>query len=192
MKKQNKKSYKSGQISKYVEAICSSYKLDFDEVKTFLFVNFPELRDKTTCANCSASMKSFWHRITPGLVGVLIKAIEHVKKTQSNCFHYKDLNLNYSEASNLQKLRFHGLIAHVPSKAGFWLITSRGGQFLRGEMAIPVGVKTFRNHVEEHSEETIHISALKNKFPDFDSRFAYEIKPQIIINNVVTKQPTLI
>lgn len=139
-------------------------------------MSMPET-ENTNCPHCGASMKSFWHSLTPGLISVLIKAIEQVHRKNINKFHYKDLNLNYSEASNLQKLRFHGLIAHADKdhpKSGKWLITVRGGQFLRGEITVPQRVQTFRNKVISHSVEVINIRDLKHKFPDFQSEFAYE------------------
>jgi len=140
------------------------------------------MENTETCKYCGAGMKAFWHSLTPGLVSVLIKAIIYVKKTKKNKFHYKDLNLNYSEASNLQKLRFHGLIAHYDKdkkRNGEWLITTRGGEFLRGEISIPKQVKIFRNKIQEHSEERIHIDQLKHRFSDFDSKFAYEYDQNI-------------
>lgn len=145
------------------------------------------------CAHCGASTKAYLHSLNAGLVAVLIKAIKHITKTGNNKFHYKDLNLNYSEASNLQKLRFHGLIAHYSkenTKSGEWLITSKGGQFLRGEISVPKQVKTFRNKVLGHSEETIHISALKHKFPDFQSEYAYEYQRSVGLD--IPKQASLL
>lgn len=145
------------------------------------------------CEHCGASTKAYIHSLNSGLVSVLIKAIQYVIKTNNNKFHYKDLNLNYSEASNLQKLRFHGLIAHYSkenTKSGLWLITTKGGQFLRGEVSIPKQVKTFRNKVLAHSEETIHISYLKHKFPDFESKYAYEYQRTVGLD--IPKQESLL
>jgi predicted transcriptional regulator len=96
----------------------------------------------------------------------------------------KDLSLTKNDYNNFQKLRYHGLVAKVKAKAGYWLITKRGGQFLRNEIAIPAGVKTFRNHVEEdgHTKETVRITDFKDRYPTFQSEFAYEYKvgPQVL------------
>lgn len=127
------------------------------------------------CEHCGATTKEFIHSLSSGLVSVLVKAITFVQKNNKNLFHYKELNLNYSEASNLQKLRLHGLIAHGDQenpKSGYWLITTRGGQFLRGEIRIPKKVKTFRNKVVGHSAETTHIDDYKNKVPYFQTKFS--------------------
>lgn len=173
-----KKEYKMGEISRYTGAIAQQYGLDRVQMNAFLIINFPELKDKEHCANCHASMKMFWHNITPGLVGCLIKAIEYVKKNGNHFNLQKDLNLSKTEYNNFQKLRFHGLIAHSGDKVGYWLITKRGGAFLRNEVAIPAGVKTFRNRVEGHTEEMVRISDFKNQYPTFQTEFAYEFKKQ--------------
>lgn len=133
------------------------------------------------CEHCGAGMKSYFHSLTPGLVSILVLAIKHVKASGKNKFHYMhDLNLTHTQAANIQKLRFHALIAHYDpenSRNGEWLITKRGGQFLRGEISVPHKVQTFRNEVISHSKELIHISALKNKLPHFEQEFAYEVMP---------------
>jgi hypothetical protein len=92
--------------------------------------------------------QAFWHTLNPGLVSVLIKCIQLVHEREKNEFHLRrDLHLSVNEFSNFTKLRFHALIAKVEGKPGYWLITARGGQFLRGEIPVPLKVKTFLNKV---------------------------------------------
>lgn len=130
------------------------------------------------CPTCGHSMKAYFHTLTPGLVSVLITAIEFVHASGKNQFHLQDdLHLSVNAFCNVTKLRFHALIAKVDGKPGFWLITARGGRFLRGEIAVPSKVKTFRNRVIEHSTELIHINELKGKIPEFEKEFAYEVQP---------------
>lgn len=128
------------------------------------------------CEHCGASLKIFWRRLTPGLVSALVEAIKYVHGANKNEFHLqKHLpSLTKTQYNNFQKLRFHALVAKIDGKAGYWLITARGGEFLRGERAVPMRVSTFRNKVVGHSEETVHISSLKNRIPEFESQFAYE------------------
>lgn len=127
------------------------------------------------CPYCGANMKAFYHTLTPGIVSILVKAIQFVHARGTNEFHLqKDLHLSVNEFSNYTKLRFHGLVAHVEGKPGYWLITSRGGQFLRGETSVPLKVKTFRNRVIDHSPELVHIDELRGKIPWFEKQFAYE------------------
>jgi hypothetical protein len=120
-------------------------------------------------------MKIWEHTLTPGLVSVLVEAIKFVHRAGKNEFHLqRDLDLSKTAYNNAQKLRYHALIAKIEEKPGYWCITSRGGQFLRGEIRVPAGVKTFRNKVTGHSDEVIHIGELRNKIPVFESQFAYE------------------
>ena len=129
----------------------------------------------TKCPHCGAGMKAWWHTLSTGLVGALIIAIEFVKKNNNNEFHLlNDLQLSKTQYNNFQKLRLHGLVTQVDNKGGYWLITARGGKFLRGEISIPERVQTFRNEVIGHSKETVHISDYRNTFPEFQSEFAYE------------------
>lgn len=90
---------------------------------------------------------------------------------------------------NFTKLRFHALVAKKDGKPGFWLITSRGGSFLRGEIAVPLKVKTFRNKVLDHSKELIHINELKGKVPYFEQQYAYEYQRPAAAEKV--EQPQL-
>ena len=127
------------------------------------------------CPHCGANMKQFWHALNSGLVSVLIKCIQFVHSRGKNEFHLQnDLHMSVNEFSNFTKLRFHALVAKADGKPGYWLITARGGQFLRGEIGVPLRVKTFRNKVIGRSTELIHIDELKGKVPAFERQFAYE------------------
>lgn len=131
------------------------------------------------CPHCGASMKKYWHKITPGLVKTLVKVYKAVSAKRENAVSKKDLSLTHSEYGNFQKLRFHGLIAKYKVDGewhkGDWLITHRGAQFLRGEIEIPEKVLTFRNKVEGHTDETVNIKNVMASEPYFETDFGYEI-----------------
>ncbi len=132
-----------------------------------------------SCPNCGHSIeaRARWEILNAGLVSILIKAIVAVHRSNQNRFHLqKDLLLSHNEFANFQKLRYFALIAHADKdnpKSGEWLITNRGGAFLRGEMAVPRKVLVSANRVIDHSPELVHINELKNKLPEFDPRYAY-------------------
>jgi hypothetical protein len=144
------------------------------------------------CPTCGAGLKMFWHTLNSGLVTTLIQCIQFVHANNRNEFHLQnDLHLTVNQFSNFTKLRFHALVAKVDGKPGYWLITKRGGQFLRGEIAVPLKVKTFRNKVLEHSHELIHINELKGKVPVFEREYAYEtMRPAV--EPTVGKQESLL
>jgi hypothetical protein len=130
------------------------------------------------CPTCGASVKAYWHTLNGGLVSVLIAAIQFVHANGRNEFHLQnDLHLSVNAFCNFTKLRFHGLVAKVDGRAGYWCITRRGGMFLRGEISVPLKVKTFRNRVQDHSAELVHIDDLKGRIPFFEQKFAYEVQP---------------
>lgn len=137
----------------------------------------------THCETCGAGLKKYWHRVTPGMVKTLIKARRHVDASQKNEFHlYKDLTgdnaLTTVEQMNWTKLRFHGLVAKVKRNGeweyGYWLITKRGGQFLKGEIAIPHRVQTFRNKVVAHDSTLVYIKDVIGEMPYFDNNIEFE------------------
>lgn len=141
------------------------------------------------CPYCGANMKAYWHTLTPGLVSGLVEAIKFVVSHSRNSFHLqRDLNLSKSMYNNFQKLRFHALVAKIDEKPGYWLITNRGGQFLRGEIEVPRQVLTFRNKVQTHSGDKVHMRQFRDKVPYYEAEFAYETRRTAI----TPTQPTLI
>lgn len=143
------------------------------------------MQSSERCLNCNASMKAYWHTLTPGVVSALVKLLKAVHYYGRNSIHIHDemkmggdpaWKLTDFEWNNMTKLRFHGL-AHQDEKAeraGYWLITARGGAFLRGQLVVPKRVLTFRNGVVDHSKELAHIDDFRNKTPFFEKEFAYE------------------
>ena len=113
------------------------------------------------CPHCGASMKAYWHVLTPILVRALIKFRQSVLEKGKNQVHLikdmkgKSYELAPYEWKNWTKVRFHGLAAKYKVdgkwKRGYWLLTARGANFLNGQIQIPCNVKTFRNKVIDHS-----------------------------------------
>lgn len=132
------------------------------------------------CTHCGARMKKYWHSITPGLVKTLVKIYEAVSKKGENKIHpHKEMQLTTSEHMNMTKLRFHGLIAKYRDEGeverGFWVITSRGADFLKGKIQIPGKVLTFRNKVESHDDQMVTITEVMRSEPYWQKEFTYEI-----------------
>lgn len=124
--------------------------------------------DSDECYVCGARVRQYWHKITPHLVHALAKSYGYIAKQGENAVNpTKSLDatsfeLTKDERANWTKLRFHGLIAKCKDekgghRRGWWLITKRGAQFLRGELAIPVRVLTYRNHVIDHDEKRVTV-----------------------------------
>jgi hypothetical protein len=139
------------------------------------------------CPNCGHEIqiaepikretKARWESLNSGLVATLIEAVKAVHRNNENRFHLqRDLTLTKTAYNNAQKLRYFALIAHADrenAKSGEWLITRLGGAFLRGERPVPHKVLVQDNHVIDHSKKQVHINDLKDKFPEFNPRYAY-------------------
>lgn len=141
------------------------------------------------CFNCGANLKEWWHTLTPGLVNNLVAMIAVVKQKGINQVHLqRELNLSKNEYNNFQKLRYHALIAKCYDrlgnhKPGYWLITDRGGKFLRGEMSVPAKVKTFRNKVVDHDLDTVNIRDYRGKVSWFETDFDFDIREGVVVKN---------
>jgi hypothetical protein len=153
------------------------------------------------CEACGAQMKEWWHTLTPGLVATLIKVVKVIKNSGKNDYHLQVKGeLDNNEFSNFPKLRVHGLVARVKDKNtgevvhAHWLLTAKAGQFLRGEIAIPHKVKTFRGKVKDYSPETRTIADFRGKVSWFESDFNFEIhdgiiRPKTGVSSVEIKLP---
>lgn len=119
--------------------------------------------DKDECPHCGAKMKEYTHTLTPGITGALKKVVAAVRSAGENNIGFADIPWDsFNRRQNFQKLRYFGLVAHVRDAAGRairgrWLITRRGGAFLRGEIQIPSWVTTYRNKIIERSEVFVSI-----------------------------------
>lgn len=112
-------------------------------------------------------MKIWEHKMTPGLVKGLSKMGIIIRENGKNDVNFSEISSGDSLAvgTNFHKLRYWGLIAHVLEGGnrvrGRWLLTRNGAKFLRGELAVPKTVSTWRNHIKSKSEELVFIDAIK-------------------------------
>lgn len=140
------------------------------------------------CTHCGASLKKYWHRLTPGLVKTLAIIYSTVCSKSENKISKDELDLTHSEYGNLQKLRFHALIAKYKKdgvwRRGDWLITKRGADFLKGYCEIPYRVQTFRNKVVAHDAKKVGISDVMKSdkyfegYDDFRNQLEFMVFPE--------------
>jgi hypothetical protein len=121
------------------------------------------------CDHCGNHSNAFWAAVTPGLVDTLIKFKGAVLAKNRNSIHLqKDADLTYSQRANFSKLRQLGMVAQDEGAgAGYWLLTHRGSEFLKGNMRVPERVKTVNNRIVERSEEYVSIRDVKGTVPYF-------------------------
>lgn len=124
------------------------------------------------------------HCLSPGLVKVLTKLIWAVKEKDKNEVHLqKDVDLSHNEYANCQKLRYFALIAQVPNKSGYWLITKFGGEFLRNERAISYKITTQNNRIIAKSEEE---RTIKDYYPAQDEAWFQQEFGSFKIDNQIS------
>lgn len=135
------------------------------------------------CVHCGAKLMARWERISPLLIKCLQKMNDRVRATQLNnvCIS-KDLGLTKNEYNNFQKLRYHGLIAHVEGESGHWLITRRGSEFLTGSLKIPIKVKIYRNLISERCDTLVSIADITGTQPYQDKKI--DIQYESILDSV--------
>lgn len=145
------------------------------------------MKNENHCPHCGASLKMHWHRLSKGLVTTLLKFRAACIAHRAYKIHVpKDVTLTQSEYNNFQKLRYHGLVTKARKgdgnrDGGMWILTTRGGQFCRNEIVIPIKVQTFRNKISSRSDEKADIYTIMEiigdtePFWDTKTDFTYEL-----------------
>lgn len=149
------------------------------------------------CSHCGASLKKYWHRLTPGLINTLVKVYVGISSKGENVITKDELDLTHSEYGNFQKLRFHALIAKHKVDGKWnrrdWLITRRGVEFLKDQIKIPYRVQTFRNKVVAHDAKKIGISEAMGAQPCFEGyeEFKNQLDFMVFPDAVVEETPAI-
>lgn len=173
--------YHSGKIGAFVQVIVGLIKKnpmmidDIKFLKAGLVMAFPELRDRSICPNCEASMKEYiyildaWDAL---LLLEMAKQVRHKRRkgidfTLANQVRVPELPTSHAVKCRTTQSAKLGLIAQLKNKegkrvSGVWVITKRGFEALKGT-PVPRKVKVWRKKIEERFEETITIEqALKS------------------------------
>jgi hypothetical protein len=129
------------------------------------------------CAQCGSPTVDYRHSLSKGLADVLIRIYRHRSPVRA-----RELGLNYSQASNLQKLRYWNLIEHVTiedKRTGQWSITETGEQFVRAAIRLPRHAWSYRAEaLNEFEGEMVLITDL---IPGYNWRVTYaeEARPHV-------------
>lgn len=119
--------------------------VDADRKRAESGTSRPHLGLTACCSQCGAVTVDYRHSLSKGLAVVLIRIYRHGSPVRA-----RDLGLNYTQASNLQKLRYWGLIEHLTTedkRTGHWHITEEGEKFVRATKRLPRHVWTYRAEV---------------------------------------------
>jgi hypothetical protein len=148
------------------------------------------------CLGCGQHVTIYTYTLDDSDVSALLKMWQYVIEHKENKIDMREVNLNYTERSRTTQLRFHNLITKYKTDDGqheksTWLITKRGGEFLRGEEAIPKTTYTYDNHVLGHGPELISRRDFRI-LDDFSAHYQqYKIEDGKVIEAYKTIRPLI-
>jgi len=130
------------------------------------------------CQGCGREMGAYELTITPGIMNALRKMIHSVRLKGVNSIHLvKDTDLTHNEINNITRLRFHGLVAKYYDSVngtkkrrwGYWLVTKRAADFIKGQIELPVSVTVFNDRIVSKSETLVDIDDVMGSEPYLDT-----------------------
>lgn len=105
------------------------------------------------CSHCGANMREY----TFVLNEHLIKALKKLYDVGGDA-HLKDLELEYNQRNNFQKLKFWGLVSQNKQKSGNWVVSDYGKEFIETNLSISKRVVTYRNTFKEYKEPIDYVT----------------------------------
>lgn len=111
------------------------------------------------CDHCSQTINIYRYKLNATMADFLLRMRDRVEQSGSNDVDISTLAMPYSQHTQMTKLRLHGLIARVKDPDGVqignhWLITNKGGDWLRGN-PVPEKVVVFNNQVLGHDGKNV-------------------------------------
>lgn len=184
--------YRTGDLPKFVSYLCGYFKLDAGLVKAVLVTAFPQLKDKSACPNCGASMEEYLYHFDTFKVALLLAMAKEVRHrqtkgyafTEANKVHIPSLTSSHTVKCQTTQASKLGLVAQVRNESGkrlsgTWLITRRGWEALAGK-PVPKSVRVWRGKIEERTDETITMAeAMRSHIDRVRELVAKRKKPKV-------------
>lgn len=152
-----------------------------DGTKTELLGSFTDTEEQAAMAIANRLLDlntiTYEHAILAGHIKVLAKWKRAVKHFDRNSLHREhdldgtEFELTKPESANLTFLRYHGLLVKdKEAAAGYWVLTRRGNEFLRGERTIPKHAVVKNNEVIGHEGPEVEVTDVWRDAPHWPSR----------------------
>jgi hypothetical protein len=124
---------------------------------------------KKQCECCGHQVTAYSHNINAQLADALEQLVNFYIRTARGCNLQKDLKLSKNQYNNFQKLQYFALVHNEETG---WFPTSRGVNFINGEIAVEAPVATFGKEIlnswhpawqtAEKRPAPLHITQVKN------------------------------
>lgn len=164
-----KKDTRHGSLGNMMRAIAERWKIPYADLRAFLIVNFPALKDPKNCANCGASMVIDEYRPDSTDAALLIAMAKEVRHkiskgmpfTEANLVHAYTLPVSDAIRHRTTRCSYLNFIKQPEGQKnkGMYVITQWGWAALRGE-PVPASVQYFRGELVGRSEEKITLGEM--------------------------------
>lgn len=131
-----------------------------------------QLPQGATCPCCGRYGKLYKRRLNRGMAHMLLELFRARSRRDPDRFiDVRELKAFKAGSGDYAFLRFWGLVEQQPNtdekkrSSGFWRITEKGCDFVRGKLNVPTHVFVFDNNPEGFSSEmTTFADALNHSF----------------------------
>jgi len=115
------------------------------------------------CETCGQQVGEYKYKMSKGAIRVL-QSLFQMQKTGYDYFYYKDFN-EYGKACDWPYMRYFGVVEAMPrvkgqNCTGYWRLTEKGKQFLRGELLLPTTVHLEGKTVIQFSGDDVSVDSL--------------------------------
>lgn len=175
-----KKTYNAGNLPNMLVTIAERFELNPAELNAFMHHRFPEIKDKSTCPNCQASMDEYVHSFDYSDACLLMAMARDVRRnlekrmnfTEANSVHVPTLPITNTARCRTTWASKLGLVVKTKSPVSkrslpsMWTLTSRGWKVLGGEL-IPKTVRVWRNKRIDNPEGMTTIGEVLHGQPEY-------------------------
>ena len=136
-----------------------------------------------TCPVCNAKTVKYKHTLNVPL----IKGLEAIARSGRDPVKISELNMSKQQWTNFQKLRYFDLVEQYYDEedgkriGGEWIITQRGVDFIKGDIAIYQKVWTYRGVRLDYAGEEVSVHDIIEDY-QFREEWAEEAKPQLEVS----------
>lgn len=175
------KTYSPGKINPIIKIIAGVIRRDktilndMDRLLATVYINIPELKDHTQCANCGASMAQYEYNIDVLDIALVIGMGKQIRRgmnegknfTEANQIHVPTLDVSDAVRHRTTKCSKLGLVAKhkIDGKqvGGTWVVTNRGFNALKGD-EIPTGTIVWRGQILDRPNTVTTFNTVRNTY----------------------------